>query len=53
MYKMKLNIKCPKCNSESIEITSGEGDPSPMYKCKKCGYKHNLFPKKWEQDKSE
>jgi len=48
---MKIKIKCPKCNSDSIVITSKEGDSTPLYKCNKCGYEHNIFPKKWEQDK--
>jgi len=41
---MKLNIICKKCKSPDVEIIAEEGNPLPMYKCKKCGYKDNLFP---------
>ncbi len=47
---MKLNIRCPKCGSDKISITSDEKDPTPLYKCGKCGYKGRLFPK-FESDK--
>lgn len=49
---MKLNIKCPKCGRTNMEITSTD-DKTPMYKCKHCGYLHNVFPKNWEQDKAD
>jgi len=41
---MKLNIRCAKCQSGDVEIIAEEGNPIPMYKCNKCGYKNNLFP---------
>ena len=44
-FKMKVKINCPKCGSDGIKIISEGNDPTPMYKCNKCGYKHNLFPK--------
>ncbi|MGA2130004.1 MAG: hypothetical protein ABSG05_00085 [Candidatus Pacearchaeota archaeon] len=44
-------MNCPKCGSEKISITSDEKDPTPMYKCAKCGYKGRLFPK-FESDKN-
>lgn len=47
---MKLKMNCPKCGSEKISITSDEKDPTPLYKCSKCGYKGRLFPK-FESDK--
>ena len=52
MYKMKLNIKCPKCGRTNMEITSND-DKTPLYKCKNCGYLHNLFPKKDDKDLSQ
>lgn len=52
LNKMKLNIKCPKCGRTNMEITSTD-DKTPMYKCKHCGYLHNVFPKNWEQDKAD
>ena len=41
---MKVKINCPKCNSEQVEIVANPEGTSPMYKCKKCGYKNTLFP---------
>ena len=48
---MKVKISCPKCGSEEIKITSEDADPTPMYKCNKCKYKHRLFPK-FESDEN-
>lgn len=47
---MKVKITCPKCGSTNIQITSEGEKPTPKYKCNKCGYEHNLFPK-FESDK--
>lgn len=51
---MKVKITCPRCGSENVRITSDEGDPTPLYKCGKCGHKAKLFPqigtKKDEED---
>ncbi len=41
---MKVQIICTKCGSNKVSIISEKGNPTPMYKCNKCGYKHNLFP---------
>jgi uncharacterized Zn finger protein len=41
---MKVTITCPRCKSTKVSIVSDRGDPTPMYKCEQCGYKHNLFP---------
>lgn len=41
---MKVNVSCPKCKSTNVSIISDKENPTPMYKCSKCGYKHNLFP---------
>ena len=41
---MKFKISCPKCKSENIEMIANTSGVTPMYKCKKCGYKNNLFP---------
>ena len=41
---MKVTITCPRCRSTKVSIVSDKGDPTPMYKCDQCGYKHNLFP---------
>jgi len=41
---MKMKITCPRCKSENTEIIAEDGNPLPMYKCKKCGYKNKLFP---------
>lgn len=48
---MKLKMNCPKCGSDKVSITSDEKDPTPLYKCAKCGYKGRLFPK-FESDKN-
>lgn len=41
---MKLNIKCPKCDSTNVSIMENPKGIEPMYKCNKCSYKHTLFP---------
>jgi len=46
---MKVSITCPKCGSPRISITSNAEDPTPMYKCNKCGYKNRLFPQLWDK----
>ena len=51
--KMKIKITCPKCSSTNVSITSNISnleDPTPLYKCNNCGYKHNLFPKLWKEE---
>jgi Zn ribbon nucleic-acid-binding protein len=52
---MKVKITCPKCNSEDIIIVSTERleDPTPLYKCNKCGHKHRLFPQLWDKKPEE
>lgn len=42
---MKLNITCPKCKSPDISIVENTKGVDPIYRCNKCGYKKNLFPK--------
>ncbi len=49
---MKVKINCPKCGAENIKITSDGNDPTPLYKCGSCGYKHRLFPE-FESDKNQ
>ena len=41
---MKVTITCPRCRSTKVSIVSDKGNPTPMYKCDQCGYKHSLFP---------
>ena len=50
MFKMKLNITCPKCGSEDVKIVENMEDKAPIYKCEKCGYEKRMFPK-FESDK--
>ena len=51
---MKVKITCPKCGSSDVSIISDVSNlenPTPMYKCSKCTYKHRLFPR-FESDKN-
>lgn len=50
---MKVKIKCPKCGSENVSIASDPKDPTPLYKCNKCGYKHRLFPDMWKKEEGK
>lgn len=50
---MKMKITCPKCSSTNVDIIAEEGNPLPMYKCAKCGYKKNLFPQFGNKEKEE
>ena len=49
---MKLNMTCLKCSSPQISIAENTSGKTPMYKCDKCGYTHELFPK-FKSDKNE
>mgnify|MGYP001618357662 FL=1 len=52
---MKVKITCPKCRSSNVSIASmGKlEDPTPLYKCGNCGYKHRLFPQMWKEKTGE
>ena len=47
---MKLNITCPKCGSDNVNIVENPESKAPVYKCATCGHTKRMFPK-FESDK--
>ncbi len=49
---MRVKIACAKCRSNNVAIISDEKDSTPMYKCNQCGYRHSLFLKLGNAEKT-
>jgi len=49
---MKVTITCTRCGSNDVSIISDK-DSIPMYKCNKCGYKKDLFPRSKNKEDTE
>ena len=50
---MKVKIICQKCGSNNVMITSVGENPTPKYKCNKCGYQKDIFPKLGNAERSD